>query len=80
MKVCTVSMRMWGGGGGWDADIRSYHLEQETHKHNEVIMVIPVSHGLRYGNEGRKMLIKMWYVVICDTERASNLFKLERDN
>lgn len=59
-RFALSALRMWGGGLG--ADIRSYHLEQETHRHNEVIIGVLVSHGPRNGNGGRKMLIKMWSV------------------
>lgn len=33
-----------------DADVRSYHLEQGTRKHSEVITLIFLSRGSRFAN------------------------------
>lgn len=53
MQVCTVRMRMLEhvcAGVCWDADVRSYHLEQGTRNHSEVITVIFLSRGTRFAN------------------------------
>ena len=68
MQVFTVSMRMLGVG------VQTLDHTIWSNKHNEVILI---SHGPRYGNRGRKMLVEKWSV---RNLQASNLFKLERDN
>lgn len=53
MQVCTVRMRMLEhvcAGVCRDADVRSYHLEQGTRNHSEVITVIFLSRGTRFAN------------------------------
>lgn len=64
----------------WDADVRSYHLEQGTRNHSEVITVIFLSRGTRFANGEDGVDKKRGLRVFCNPTAASHSRKPRGDN